>query len=141
MSDTVQKVCPVVLRETTGRRQLLVFRHPLAGTQLVKGMLEAGERPEEALLRELAEESGIERAEVVDKLGEMDLDAAYQRWHLYLCRPTEALPEARDFFTADGGLTFHFFWRDLDAEPEGSWHESFVKALEIVQAWGGADRS
>lgn len=141
MNHYAQKVCPVVLRETAERRQILVFRHPLAGTQLVKGTLEAGERPEEAVLRELAEESGIERAVVAEKIGELDLHMRQQHWHLYLCQTAEALPEEWDFLTEDGGgLTFHFYWRDLDAEPDGSWFDLFKAALTFIRAWQSAPR-
>ena len=36
----VDKACPVVLRHTT-ELEVLAFRHPLAGLQLVKGTVEA----------------------------------------------------------------------------------------------------
>lgn len=58
----------VVLRQSAERWQILAFRHPKAGTQLIKGTLETGERPEAGVLRELAEESGIAHAAVVEKL-------------------------------------------------------------------------
>ena len=62
------KACPVVLR-TRGSREILVFEHPLAGIQLVKGTIELGESPEAAALRELGEESGITSASWVRSLG------------------------------------------------------------------------
>ena len=52
------KVCAVVVRD--GR--LLMFRHPCAGWQLVKGSLERGEAVGSAAVRELFEEAGILRA-------------------------------------------------------------------------------
>jgi ADP-ribose pyrophosphatase YjhB (NUDIX family) len=55
----VNKACTIVLRETLAAKELLVFEHPLAGVQLVKGTIEPGELPEHAALRELCEESGI----------------------------------------------------------------------------------
>lgn len=53
--------------------RLLVFDHvdvPTAGTQVPAGGIRFGETPEDAVVRELAEESGIESASIVRKLGE-----------------------------------------------------------------------
>lgn len=136
MSHTVHKVCPVVLRLRDGREQILAFRHPLAGTQLVKGTLEPGEQPAAAALRELAEESGIDRASATEKIGELDIPEAEQRWDFYLCSPDDDLPEQWDFFTTDGGgHVFRFFWYNLDDEPDESWHPDFRTALAYVRAW------
>ena len=55
----IQKVVPVVLRVQNAETQILVFHHPLAGIQIVKGTVELNEMLEEAALRELFEESGI----------------------------------------------------------------------------------
>ncbi|MDR2306017.1 MAG: NUDIX domain-containing protein [Paucimonas sp.] len=62
------KACPVVLSSSLPIRFLL-FRLPLAGTQLVKGTIEHGELPREAALRELTEKSGITAATVETDLG------------------------------------------------------------------------
>ena len=43
--------------------------HPNAGTQVPAGRLEAGEDVEAGLLRELEEEAGLTRAQIVRKLG------------------------------------------------------------------------
>lgn len=52
--------------------RLLVFDHvdEDAGTQVPAGGIHVGESPEAAVLRELVEESGIESALIVRKLGE-----------------------------------------------------------------------
>jgi 8-oxo-dGTP pyrophosphatase MutT (NUDIX family) len=52
--------------------RLLVFDHVDvdAGTQVPGGGIHEGESPEDAVLRELAEESGVETAVLVRKLGE-----------------------------------------------------------------------
>ncbi len=55
----MNKACPIVLREFNGTIEVLGFIHPLAGKQLVKGTIEAGESIEQACIRELKEESGI----------------------------------------------------------------------------------
>lgn len=59
------------LTDPLGR--LLVFDHfdiPAAGTQVPAGGIHNGESPEDAVVRELAEESGIDSASLVRKLGE-----------------------------------------------------------------------
>ena len=43
MAKPVHKVVPVVIRRRD-KLEVLAFRHPQVGTQLVKGSLEAGER-------------------------------------------------------------------------------------------------
>ncbi len=58
---------------TDPRGRLLVFDHadiPAAGTQVPAGGIHEGETAEAAVLRELAEESGIDSALIVRKLGE-----------------------------------------------------------------------
>ncbi|MHC8286071.1 NUDIX domain-containing protein [Pseudomonas sp. XS1P51] len=48
----VDKACPVVLRNIE-QLEILAFRHPLAGLQLVKGSVEPGELTGAAAVREL----------------------------------------------------------------------------------------
>ena len=81
MQHYIHKVCPVILRQREESWQILAFRHPQAGTQLIKGTPEAGEQPESAVLRELAEESGINRAIVVEKIGELAYLPMPADWH------------------------------------------------------------
>ena len=70
MAKLVHKVVPIILRRRE-RLEILAFHHPKEGSQLVKGTLEKGEKTEDATLRELAEESGIENATVVRPLGQL----------------------------------------------------------------------
>jgi len=55
----IEKVTAFVTREWEGERQLLLFEHPNAGVQIPAGTVEAGESPEQAVLREAAEETGL----------------------------------------------------------------------------------
>ena len=62
---------------TDPQGRLLVFDHvevPAAGTQVPAGGVHDGETAEDAVVRELAEESGIESASIIRKLGES--------WHM-----------------------------------------------------------
>lgn len=132
----IPKVCPVILRQQDDSWQILAFHHPEAGTQLIKGTLEAGEQPEVGVLRELAEESGIDQATVVTKIGELDSHETEQHWHIFLCQPVGALQDEWSFFTTDGGgHLFQFFWHRLDEAPDASWHPVFRNALAFISAW------
>ena len=49
-----------VVRTDKGGAELLVFDHPVAGTQIPKGRIGHNESSDAAAVRELAEESGLE---------------------------------------------------------------------------------
>lgn len=66
LSDAVLgKVTAFVTRETPYGGELLVFRHPNAGVQLPAGTIEPGESPEDAVLREVKEETDLSSVEIV----------------------------------------------------------------------------
>ncbi|WP_238066516.1 MULTISPECIES: NUDIX hydrolase [Pseudomonas] len=126
------KVCPVVLSSSPPSR-LLLFRHPMAGTQLVKGTIESGEAPSEAALRELAEESGIDDAIVETDLGCWNAEHLDQIWSFQLCRALRYLPESWTHQTLDDhGHVFEFFWAPLDELPYADCHPVFQRALEFL---------
>ena len=131
---TIHKVCPVIIRETDGRKEILVFRHPRGDIQIVKGTVEPNENLENAALRELSEESGIENVASVVFKGTWDTTFENQIWHFYLCNVKQNLPENWTFFANDdGGLIFSFFWFDLAKEPTEEWHPLFQGALKYIQ--------
>jgi len=127
------KVCPVVLRRKEGRVDILAFRHPTAGLQLVKGSLEPREDAAQATLRELCEESGICNAEIVSFLGTFRVDDPNQEWHAFLCS-TGPLPDTWLHSTEDsGGHDFSFFWHPLEQEPDDNWHAIFKQAIGFIR--------
>ena len=130
----VHKAWPIILRtEKNGRSEVLAFKHPLSGKQLVKDTIERGESPEEAALRELAEESGINKAYISKSLGIIKCSDYQQIWHFFLCE-SEHLKEHWSFFTEDdGGLEFQFFWHPIDDPVNDGWHPKFLKALEHIK--------
>ena len=133
MNSPVQKAVPIVIRRRSSL-EILAFRHPLAGSQLVKGTIEEGEEPASAALRELAEESGIREAAVESALGRLAFPEIGQNWHFYLCRVACSLAEEWTFFTQDdGGHLFQFFWHGLETAPDRSWHRDFLPALSFVR--------
>ena len=112
---------------------LLVFRHvafPDAGIQVPAGTIEEGESPEDTVLREVEEETGLDHLEIRSFLGTRNVDMVpwgnreFHRRHFY---HIECLGETADrwrhFETtrASGGGPFEFelFWVRLpDDVPE-----------------------
>lgn len=128
------KACAVVLSSTL-RPGILLFRHPLAGVQLVKGTIEKGETPGEAALRELTEESGITAATIEDDLGCWDAGHLGQIWSFQLCQVQTPLPEQWSHQTLDDhGHLFEFFWASLDELPHTDCHPVFQRALVFLSA-------
>jgi len=68
-SRPVEKVTAFIIRERAGERQLLLFEHPNAGVQIPAGTVEEGESPEQAVLREAGEETGLAGFSILRYLG------------------------------------------------------------------------
>lgn len=131
------------------RGRLLVFDHPAdGGMQLPKGTVEPGETPEDAVRRELLEESGIAFAGDLQPLGTMDrhcdagiegnVRAHPQLWHLFLMRSTDdTLPERFDHVAVgspeEDGLVFSFRWLAPDEAPTG-FADPYLRVIERVRA-------
>ncbi|CAM3874514.1 NUDIX domain-containing protein [Pseudomonas wadenswilerensis] len=141
------KACAVVLSSTL-RPRILLFRHPLAGVQLVKGSIEKDETVGQAALRELAEESGINCATIADDLGCWDAGHLGQVWSFQLCEASGPLPEQWTHQTLDDhGHAFAFFWASLEHLPLAECHPVFQRALLFLSAtlkarghWAGKQR-
>jgi 8-oxo-dGTP pyrophosphatase MutT (NUDIX family) len=131
-----QKACPVVVRQNQDRFEILAFRHPLAGCQLVKGTIEPGEDAGRAALRELCEESGICDATLDPSdsfLGTIQLAGSGQEWHLFLCS-TGTLTDSWTHHTEDdGGHNFEFFWHPMDQPLDDEWHPDFEQAINFIR--------
>ncbi|MEJ8845777.1 NUDIX domain-containing protein [Variovorax rhizosphaerae] len=122
MTRPILKACACLV-DAHGR--LLVFDHPAdGGMQLPKGTVEPGEHPEDAVRRELLEESGIDYTGALEDLGTMDrhceagVEGSKRRhpqlWHLYLMRSSAPLPERFEHVAMgspeEDGLVFRFRW-------------------------------
>ena len=59
MSRIVEKVTGFITRWSNEGYDLLLFEHPYAGIQIPAGTVKDGESPEQAVLREVAEETGL----------------------------------------------------------------------------------
>ena len=96
-------------------RDLLVFDHPIAGTQIPKGTLEPGEEPMLGARRELLEESGIETPRAFRLI-------ATDRWrnhiralfHVELNHLDDAWTHIASGSHAEQGLEFRYRWVPLE---------------------------
>jgi 8-oxo-dGTP pyrophosphatase MutT (NUDIX family) len=130
----VRKACPIVLRHGQPGVQILLFVHPLAGIQLVKGTIDTGESDETAALRELREESGVE-ATIERRLGSWDASFENQVWALLVCSPTRMLPDGWTHRTQDdSGHDFRFFWHPLHQELTDDHYPVYRRALQSIAA-------
>jgi 8-oxo-dGTP pyrophosphatase MutT (NUDIX family) len=66
---SLAEVVAFVTRRREGERHLLVIHHPTAGLQLPAGTVNLGEQPEEAVIREVAEKTGLVDAQIVRPMG------------------------------------------------------------------------
>lgn len=120
----IHKAAACVVRTRPHGPELLVFRHPIAGIQIPKGSVEGGESPDAAVLRELAEESGIAAASILRKIGYHEIIVGvgpeetspleHQVWHTFLLA---AHDEGRETWShrvsgsaVEEGLVFDYFW-------------------------------
>jgi 8-oxo-dGTP pyrophosphatase MutT (NUDIX family) len=110
---------------------LLVFRHPEtpeAGIQVPAGTIEDAERPDDAVMREALEETGLGGLTLVRFLGEQvrDMtdcgrDEIHHRYffHLHCAGRPPATWRHRERYPSDGGTVhplFEFSWARLPAE-------------------------
>lgn len=59
MTRTIEKVTAFITRKSKDGYQLLLIEHPYAGIQIPAGTVEPPETPEQAVLREIREETGL----------------------------------------------------------------------------------
>ena len=137
----VLKACPCVVVNN----RVLAFKHPDSSFQLPKGTVEDEESIEEAVSRELWEESGISTSKIICKIGEMDwyVEAGtttytvgeHQQWHIYLMDPGTALPETWEHAAigsdVEEGQIFKYFWQSLDNIPD-DFHPVYREVLVLV---------
>ena len=129
--------------------RVLVFDHVDvdAGTQVPAGGINVGESAEEAVLRELAEESGIDSAMIVRKLGEawnrsepenVPAGLEEQIHHAFHLKLLDApLHEHWEWAERSGGETvehrFAFRWASLEDAEVGLWPSQamWINAVRI----------
>ena len=70
MSEPLGKVTALITRETKASPEILVFQHPSAGIQLPAGTVELNESFTAAVIREVAEETGLTQVTIRKLLSE-----------------------------------------------------------------------
>jgi 8-oxo-dGTP pyrophosphatase MutT (NUDIX family) len=97
MTPLVQKVTAFITRSTGAVTQLLLFRHPYAGIQLPAGTVEPGEVPEEAVLREAEEETGLDGLTLRQLLGREEINLPQPHYLVADRTPVYARPSGSSF--------------------------------------------
>ena len=127
----IRKAVPVVTRR--GGTEILAFEHPMAGKQLVKGTIEAGESAIDAAARELFEESGLRLDDFAFVAASQDIVQG-QEW-VFFHHAAKGLPDRWVHHCLDdGGHDFRFFWHPLSLKSEG-WHPVLLRVLRNLSAW------
>jgi len=136
----------IALAYITQAGRLLVFSHPdfpEAGIQVPGGMLKEGEEPDEAVMREAFEETGLEGLELRSYLGDCELDAR-ERGEVYHCRFYHltydgSAPERWRHDETDpsdgtpGPIAFEFFWVRLPDEVPRLFGGTDVMLPELLE--------
>jgi len=119
-----QKALAYITRTENGRTSVLVFDHrdfPDAGTQVPAGTLEAGETPEDAVLREIKEEAGLEHYQIqlIRKLATDESIRSQTVRHVFHLIASVSLPAEWSHVVSstgeDDGLVFVYRWMPLPA--------------------------
>lgn len=130
----MSKVCPVILREKNHILEVLLFKHPTAGIQLVKGTIEKSEPIFQAAIRELYEESGI----VVEEQHCYDWGShqiSNQTWYFIFCDTSnQNLKDQWSYETLDDyGHRFEFFWQNINAYNIPDLPSKYLQALDLIK--------
>lgn len=115
----------IIRKRVAGGCQLLLFRHPdcpEAPLQIPGGGVDAGESLEQALHREIWEESGLENLTMIRELGVAEIcwrepRKLISQRHCYLLEATFDTPDTWEHTVQgdgiDTGMIFSYFWHQL----------------------------
>ena len=127
------KVCPLVLRQNGPAREVLVFRHPQAGAQIVKGTPRAGEPLAETAIRALARQSGIRLTTRPHDIGTHRVGTPGEDWRMFLSEGQD-MPD-RWVWQVEGGPILSFFWHRIHAAPGPDWRIPSLHVLYRLRDW------
>ena len=127
--------CPVVTRSAPTGEEILVFEHPLAGYQLVKGGIEEAESASAAALRELQEEAGVTGV-AMSLIAHSTTIHTDEDWHFIQVALSLDDTNRENWVhhcADDGGHDFTFCWHPLEAALPTPHHDRFARALTFVR--------
>lgn len=143
--ETLDKVVAYITRTVGSQTQLLVFdhdkKHSEAGTQVPAGTVAPRENFEEALLREVLEEAGIQNLKVIKKIDQYtffrETHKCFNRRHVFHLETLINLPDQWTHTVTgkgvDQNMNFHFFWLDLDS-AKGRLSGRLDDSIELLQS-------
>ncbi len=127
----MDKACSVVMRAGTN---ILAFRHPLTGLQLIKGGVDVHEQPAVAAEGELHEEFDVSISAKQDLGSSTDIVDG-DRWHFWPMAHKQLSDHWCHKTADDGGHAFEFFWQPLNTKPPTGFAAPYQRALRnIAQA-------
>lgn len=132
--QVLEKAFGYITRECEGRIQVLVFEQNTAGAgiQIPKGTVEEGETPLEAVIREMAEETGLTNLEVKGLIAHdyaEHYSGALQKRYFYHLISNDPRPTWQHNPTGvnEGNLQFTFYWiEDKDAVVLAKGHGDYL---------------
>lgn len=137
-----RRVVAYVTRVRDGQTELLVFddpKHPGTGTQVPAGRLDPDEELEAGLLREIAEEAGLEDVRIVRELAgfEEHYPSRYENHGFQLVVESQTPHEWEHIVYGQGddaGLVFRFRWVPIatDLQLFGRPHPFLERLAEPV---------
>lgn len=131
MHPTIRKAFAYITHRDAHGERLLIFSHPeepSAGLQVPAGTMEDRETPEQAVLREAIEETGLDGLRIVAYLGDIVLDRAdvgrdeiHHRYFFHLMCESEP-PERWQHYESDPSdgsepPLFELWWAPLPDVP------------------------
>ena len=135
----IQKVTAFIIRKKGKSPQLLLFEHPHAGIQIPAGTVEEGETPQEAILRELREETGLEQVSIINLLGNQKKNLPEDQKYIKKHTKVYSRPNLSgfDWATLRPGITVHLIrtapgfsqieFREYDQVPDARFETMVIK--------------
>lgn len=124
----LEKVTAFVIRKLASGAELLILQHPFAGYQLPAGTVNPGESPQNAVIREVAEETGLKNMPVSQALGHRDTVMPPDR--AVLIHPTKVFsrpdPSSFDWIDVSPGL-----WLEVHRRQNGYAHITYKEPDQL----------
>lgn len=140
MVSPILKVAAYIIQRQQGELRLLAFRHrddPETTLQLPGGTVDPGEALEEAIRREVFEESGLSHLELIGKVGEdpFSWQGRPHVRHFFLFHAPEEVPGCWEHIVTgngeDAGIVYAYEW--LPPAAWGQLHHAFHVFLGAVK--------